>query len=81
MTIDTINGFGKGLFDGGVFVQSFSVDGAGADTVGVGTFALFLPGMQAGYSEITLRIDIGPIDGTYSGKHICLDTCFYPSRW
>ncbi len=60
------------------FVNQFSVDGIGADTVGFGGFSLFAPGIPTDLNEIVWTINIGTIDPAYNGGEICLDTSFYP---
>ncbi len=76
-----------GAIDGTMFEQTFtnlfSIDGAGADTVGFAGFRLFMPGIPAGFNEITYTITIGPIDASNHKKTICIDSTFYPpaSAW
>ncbi len=60
------------------FVNQFSVDGMGADTVGFGGFSLFAPGIPDEFNDIVWTIEIGPISDIYNGGEICLDTSFYP---
>ena len=59
------------------FINPFSVDGAGADTVGFGGFKLFAPGIGAGFNEIVWRLHIGPIGAIDHCGEICLDSSFY----
>ena len=59
------------------FINEFSTDGAGADTIGFGGFRLFAPGIPSGFNEVISTITIGPIDPTYGGGQICLDSSFY----
>ncbi len=60
------------------FVNQFSIDGMGADTVGFGGFSLFAAGIPAGFNDIVWTINIGTIDANYNGGEICLDSTFYP---
>ncbi|MBU8934825.1 MAG: T9SS type A sorting domain-containing protein [candidate division Zixibacteria bacterium] len=64
--------------DGGLFINEFSTDGMGADTVAFAGFRMFQPGIPVGFNEVTYSIHIGPIDSSYVGRHICLDSCFFP---
>ncbi len=74
---DTTGTLGKTQFDGGFFINHFSDDGMGADTVGFGGFRLFQVGMPAGFDDVAFTIEIGPIDAAYNGGEICLDSSFY----
>jgi len=66
------------MYEQGIFVNNFSIDGIGADTVGFGGFKLFAPGIPAGFNEIVWTLQIGPIDAAYHLGQICLDSSFYP---
>ncbi len=72
-----------GMYDGGLFVNTFSPDGIGSDTIGFGGFKIFMPGIPDGFNEIFASITIGPIDIANVGKTICIDSSFYPpvSSW
>ncbi len=76
-TIDT-SGVGKALYDGGVFLNYFSVNGTGADTVGFGGFRLTGSGIPDGYDAEGFSLILGPISAGYVGKQICVDSAFYP---
>lgn len=75
---DTIGSIGQDMFDGGLWINYFSADGAGVDTVGFGALAIFSTGLPAGFNDVAYSLTIGPIDSSYAGQTICLDTCFYP---
>ena len=70
--------------DGGVFVNYFSADGAGTDTIGFGAFSMMKPGIPNGYNSVvfTLTTTFNPAS---AGKTVRLDSCYYPSgnvwRW
>ena len=57
---------------------SFSCDGQGADTVGVGGSKMIGDGIPAGWDEVAVKITVGPIPSSSKFKWICLDSCFYP---
>ena len=65
------------MYDGGFFINEFSTDGLGADTVGFGGFKLFKPGIPNGFDEVIGTIEIGPIDAVYHKGQICLDSSYY----
>ncbi|NOY88141.1 MAG: T9SS type A sorting domain-containing protein [FCB group bacterium] len=64
----------------GFYLNAYSVDGAGADTVGFGGIGGLStgPGLPAGFDSVTYSITIGPIDTTNHGKTICIDSSYYP---
>jgi hypothetical protein len=74
---DTL-GIGKAQFDGGFFINPFSVTGSGADTLGFSAFRFFGSGLPAGYDDVAYVIQIGPIDASHHGKTICIDSSWYP---
>jgi len=74
---DTV-GIRKAQFDGGFFINYFSADGSGADTVGFGGFRFFSTGLPAGFDQIAYTIDVGPLTAADQGKTLCLDSTFYP---
>ena len=53
-------------------------DGAGADTVGFAAAVMFKLGIPQGFDNIVATITIGPISQSAGGKHICLDSSYYP---
>jgi len=65
------------MYDQGVFVSPFSIDGMGADTIGFGGFRMFGSGIPSGFNEDVWTINIGPIPQSYAGGTICLDSAFY----
>ena len=60
-----------------LFINTLSVTGSNADTIGFGglTFSLGIP---PGFNEHAFTIQIGPIPSSKHGGWICLDTAFYP---
>ncbi len=66
-------------------INRFSFDGVGADTVGFGGSynPLNSSGLPIGYDSVSYKITIGPIDPSYNGKTIILDSSFYRpiGRW
>ncbi len=77
-TIGDTVGLGRAQFDGGFFINTFSIDGSGADTIGFGGFVFFGSGLPANYDDVAYTIDIGPLSAADNGKQICLDSSFYP---
>jgi len=74
---DTVSiGWGD-IFDGGVYFSPAGATGAGADTVGIGGFAILKPGMMSGFSEVVYSITT-QVDVTQNGKTFCLDSSYYP---
>ena len=78
MAGDTTGTLGKAQFDGGFFIIPFSVTGSGADTIGFSGFRFFLPGLPAGFDDVAYTLDIGPLAEADNGKHICLDSAYFP---
>ncbi len=76
--LDTTGTLGKTQFDGGIFLPTFGVDGQGADTLALGALRFFSTGMPAGFDDIVLTLDIGPISPEHFGRTICLDSSYYP---
>ncbi len=66
------------VYDGGHFINTFSLTGSGADTVGFGGFKIKGTGMPDGFDKVVYYVQIGPIAKKYSGKKICVDSTFYP---
>ncbi len=56
---------------------SFSATGEGADTLGIGAATLYMGGLRDGFDEITHVITIGPIDRSYAGHEICIDSSWF----
>ncbi|MFH1687597.1 MAG: hypothetical protein ABIE70_08775 [bacterium] len=53
-------------------------DGVSPDTIGFYGSVLFSQGIPDGFDDIVFNIGIGPIDHSYSGKTICLDSAWFP---
>ncbi len=66
----------ENIYDGGIYVGSFSVDGAGADTVGFGGYLIQAAGLAAGFDAVALTIAT-EVTADQTGKTLCLDSCFY----
>jgi len=64
----------------GFYVNTFSIDGVGADTIGFGGVGGLSsgPGLPAGFNDVVYSITIGPIDTTNHRKTVCIDSSFYP---
>ncbi len=60
------------------FINSFSITGSGADTIGFSGFRIFAPGIPDGFNEIAYTMTIGPIAASNHKKTICLDSCYFP---
>ena len=76
--LDTNGAFGKAQFDFGIWFNSFSITGAGADTVGISGTQMFGGGLPDGWSDTAYSITIGPILPAHIGKTICVDSAYYP---
>ena len=64
-------------FDGGFFINEYSLNGINDDTVGFGGFSLNQPGLAPGYNQLAYRIEIGPIAHSFDGDTICIDSTWY----
>jgi hypothetical protein len=58
--------------------KNFSVTGTEADTVGFGGAVMTGPGLADGFNDVAFSIAIGPIDASNVGKHVCIDSSYYP---
>ena len=67
----------KSYFDLVFAINTFSTDGAGADTIGFGGASLFAPGLPIGYDQVAYGVTIGPIAESELGKTIVFDSSFY----
>ncbi|MDF1545430.1 MAG: thrombospondin type 3 repeat-containing protein [bacterium] len=80
-TWDTLTGVHSGAITTGmleqVFVNPFSDDGQGADTIGFAGFRLFAPGIPDGFDEIVWSISVGPLSDADQGLTLCLDSSYY----
>ncbi len=76
ITLDTANLGWPSYFNLGIFLNSYSVTGSGADTVSMGAIA-FSGGFPPGYDEVILYIEteVYPED---VGRHLCLDSAWFP---
>jgi len=74
---DTTGTLGKADFDLVFAVQTFNIDGGGADTVGFGGSIMTGPGLAPGFDDIAYTITIGPIDASNAGKKVCIDSSYY----
>ena len=68
-----------GMIDIPLFINTFSITGANADTVGFSGINIGGTGIQPGFNEHAFTIQIGPIPSSKHGGWICLDTTFYPT--
>lgn len=60
-------------------VYFFSNDGVGVDTIGFLAFRIFQAGISPGFDDITMKVTIGPINESFVGEEICIDSSFYPA--
>ncbi len=58
--------------------RSFGVSGEGADTLGFYAWRAVDYGLPAGFDTVSHSITIGPIDRSFSGGTICIDSSWYP---
>ncbi|KAA3637360.1 MAG: T9SS C-terminal target domain-containing protein [Calditrichaeota bacterium] len=75
---DTIPLGWKSWFDLIFEMNTFSNDGAGADTVGFGGASLFGTGIPGDFDEQAYTIRIGPLSFNNAGKTLFIDKSFYP---
>ncbi|MFH1374378.1 MAG: thrombospondin type 3 repeat-containing protein [bacterium] len=68
----------KQYFDGAAGTRTFSITGNGADTVGFYGVVFFYQGLPIGFDSVTHTITVGPVDHSFSGGEICLDSCWFP---
>lgn len=68
--------------DGGQYVNTFSVNGTGADTIGLGAFRIFEIGMLP-YHNDTIAVFTVTVDTSSHLDVFCIDSCRYPptNRW
>lgn len=76
---DTTGGLGQ-YFDLLVTTGGFSIDGMGADTIGLGTAVAQYEGIPDGYDQIVLTITT-TLDSSQAGKTLCLDSSFARPAW
>lgn len=77
-SLDTTGTIGKDDFDLIIALTTFSSNGQGADTVSFSGVVMSAQGVPDGFDEVAWTIAIGPINSSYAGKHICLDSSYYP---
>lgn len=77
-TADTTGTITRDDFDLILSINYFNVTGAGADTVGFGGAVVTGPGLADGFDDIAYTITIGPINESFVGKHVCVDSSYYP---
>ncbi len=77
ITYDTLSLNWISMFDGGVFMNPYSITGSGADTIGFAGVRLFGTGIVAPFDSQVYWIEtsVFPSD---TGKHLCIDSCWYP---
>ena len=76
LVADTVPGIGN-YFDYGVFINEFSNDGFGEDTIGLGGVKMYSDGFPTQNNEILFTIKT-TVDSAQDGKTICIDSVFYP---
>lgn len=75
---DTTGTLGKADFDLIYTINYYNITGTGGDTVGFGAAVVTGPGLADGFDDIAYKITIGPIGASSAGKHVCIDSSFYP---
>jgi len=75
---DTTGILGLAQFDQGVFINEYSVNGSGADTIGFVMNRQLGTGMINGFNDNVFTLTIGPINVNDDGKTICIDSCWFP---
>ena len=72
------------IFDGGLFVVWYSIDGTASDTIGFAAYTQSTgSGLFSGFDYVSFRIKLQEISDSSVGKTICLDSAFFPpsGRW
>lgn len=75
---DTIGTIGHDLFDLVFVINYFGATGYGIDSLMFGGAAYNNSGLPSGFNEVSYAINIGPIDPSYEGKTICIDSVWTP---
>lgn len=75
-TYDTAGGLDN-YFDFSLSLNGFSVDGSGADTVGLTGVAVSAPGVPNGYDDVVLVINT-QVEESQIGKTFCIDSTWFP---
>lgn len=63
------------IYDGGFFLNPFSVDGAGEDTIGFNGFKIFGSGIPDGFDQPVWWVRTRPYA---DGDTLCIDSSWYP---
>ncbi len=74
---DSVPGF-TSIFDGGIFLNHFGVDGSGADTLAYGGVTFFADGLVPGGDIEPFSGHFGPITTGSAFKTVCIDSTYYP---
>ncbi len=76
VTGDTLPHFSwSAKYDGGFFINTFSVTGTGADTISFGGYAISGPGVVNGTDDTVWYVTTGSDN---DGDTLCIDSSFYP---
>lgn len=77
IALTTGSGWGTRM-DGGMFYKHFTT-GSAADTVAIGSFAIWGPGFEDGFDAdaFTITIPLPGIDSIFDGGTICIDSSIY----
>ncbi len=75
---DTTGTVGKTQFDLVFTINTLSVTGSGVDTVTFGGARLSAPGLPPGFDDVAFTVQIGPINTSYHGDRVCIDSSFFP---
>jgi hypothetical protein len=60
-----------------VVVNGLGVDGIGEDTITLGCYAMYEPGIPSGFDEVVVKIET-QFDAAQEGKTFCIDSTFFP---
>ena len=59
-------------------VRPHGVTGSGADTIGFEGAKLMQQGIPPGFDSVVFLIAVGPIDDSWGGYTLCIDSSYYP---
>ncbi len=75
-SIDTANIGLDSMFEM-IELYPINSDGEDVDTLTIGLISIFKPAIAPGYDDSVWSITIGPIDETWDGHQICIDSCYF----
>jgi len=77
IVLDTVSLGWPVMFDGGIFVNNYSVNGSGADTVCISGAAIVGSGIVPPFDSLVWWIET-KVNQADTGKHLCIDSSFQP---